>query len=263
MVHLGKLIVAVAIIVGGVSTSLAQDGFYGSFQLGQKIVNMDPLNQKLTELNTANALNGPVDPFANNYWILGGEGHAILAKHLVLGGKGMVCFKEHKTTPEKVTTLNTTMQPEEIKITMGLGLATLGYAFLAGSDKQIRLYPQIGGGLTTFLLQHKYPINPDTTSFNEAFVDDGQSVIQKIGWAVDGALGLDYYIELIELKRLVPGLNFGPLVHAEIGYTFVGKNMKWMRDVKPINDFNPDLSLKGFYFNVGLGLGLSSRQSGN
>lgn len=146
---------------------------------------------------------------------------------------------------------------QTIKIVGGMGLGTLGYAFLAGSDKQIRLIPQVGIGAASFLLQNKVD-DPDA-SFNDAFLDDKRSVLTKVGLAIDLALAFDCYIRLIELVKIIPGLGFGPLIHAEAGYTIIPGNLEWMRDFDdPYAEWEPDIKFDGFYFNVGIGIGLSS-----
>lgn len=222
----------------------AQDGIYGSFTVGQKIVNLDPLNERLEGLGYGK------DLFINNYWILGGEGHIILGKHFVIGGKGFAMWNEEEV-PDSVP-------KQTIKIVGGMGLGTLGYAFLAGADKQIRLIPQVGIGAASFLLQKKLEF-PDDDDFNDAFIDDKRSVLTKVGLAIDVALAFDWYIKVIELVKIIPGLGFGPLIHAEAGYTIIPGNLEWMRDFNDsYTDWEPDVKFDGFYFNVGLGIGLSS-----
>ena len=235
------------IVIGALLFALAyslqaQDGIYGSFTVGQKIVNLDPLNERLQD---PNGLNVDVE-FVNNYWILGGEGHIILGKHFVIGGKGVAMWNE-----EEVPDTNQT-----IKIVGGMGIGSLGYAFLAGSEKQIRLIPQVGLGVSSFLLQNKLDFDAD---FNNALEDDKRSALTKVGLALDVALAFDWYIKLIELVKIIPGLGFGPLIHAEAGYTIIPGNTEWVRDYNDAGyGQEPDLSFNGFYFNVGLGIGLSS-----
>ena len=241
------------IVIGALMLSLvfslqAQDGIYGSFTLGQKIVNLDPLNDRM-QAATPDGLGLDVE-FVNNYWILGGEGHIILGKHFVIGGKGVAMWNEEEvpdSTPKQT-----------IKIVGGMGIGSLGYAFLAGSEKQIRLIPQVGLGVSSFLLQNKREFQDDD-DFNSTFGEDKRSVLTKVGLALDVALAFDWYIKVIELVKIIPGLGFGPLVHAEAGYTIVPGNTEWVRDFNDAgNDQEPDLSFNGFYFNVGLGIGLSS-----
>ncbi len=226
----------------------AQDGIYGSFTLGQKIVDLSPLNDRL-QASAPGGLGLDVE-FHNNYWLLGGEGHIILAKHFVIGGKGMAMWNEEK--PKGTS-------DQTIKIVGGLGVGSVGYAFLAGEDKQVRLIPQVGVGVSSFLIQNKFNFQGDQSQFNNAFVDDRRSALTKAGLAIDFCLMFDWYISVIELLKIIPGLNFGPLIHADAGYTIVPGNTEWVRDFNdPGNDLKPDLSFAGFYFNVGIGIGLSS-----
>ena len=225
----------------------AQDGIYGSFNVGQKIMAMEPLNDKLKEMYPSYQF----DDFINNYWTFGGEGHIILAKHLVLGGKGYALGLERELQ-DADTSLT-------VKVVGGLGVMTLGYAFLAGKESQLRLIPQVGLGLSTFLLQNKMAYEGSEDDFDSAFVDDKRSVLTRFSFVTDVGLVLDWYIKLIRLVKIIPGLEFGPLIHADIGYTFVPASSEWVRDFNDAGSGDePDLNLKGFYVNVGLGFGLSS-----
>ena len=121
------------------------------------------------------------------------------------------------------------------------------------------MIPQVGLGVSSFLLQNKSEFQSSEDDFNNAFGDDKRSVLTKVGLAIDVALAFDWYIKVIELVKIIPGLGFGPLIHAEAGYTIVPGNTEWIRDFNDAgNDQEPDLSFNGFYFNVGVGIGLSS-----
>lgn len=248
-----KRLMVVAVVLGVFFAVQAQDGIYGSFTLGQKIVDLDPLNKRLQAPVSDNGLGLNVE-FHNNYWILGGEGHIILARHFVIGGKGLTMWNEE--TPSNAAS-------QTIKIVGGMGIASLGYAFLAGADKQVRLIPQVGAGVSTFLIQNKSEYQGGQSDFHNAFADDQRSALTKVGLALDFALAFDWYISVIELLKIIPGLNFGPLIHAEAGYTIVPKNSEWVRDFNDAaSDQEPELAFDGFYFSVGLGIGLSSSRQG-
>jgi hypothetical protein len=240
-----RILIAGVVIIATLFTAQAQDGIYGTFNVGQKITPMDALNDALHEIGYE------FEDFINNYWTFGGEGHIILAKHFVVGGKGYALGLEREiigTTPLQT-----------IKVVGGLGLGTLGYAFCAGKEKQIRLIPQLGLGVSSFLLQNKVEYTGNEDMFNNAIRDDHRSVLSKVGFAVDLGIGFDWYLKLIELVKIIPGLGFGPLFHADIGYTLVPVNSEWVRDFDDAgSDMEPDLSLKGFYVSLGLGFGLSS-----
>ncbi len=236
-----KRLLAAVLLVTVFFSVHAQDGIYGSFTIGQKIINMDELNKLMDKL-------GYDVEFVNNYWLLGGEGHFILAKHFVIGGKGLVMWNEEEVKDTNIT----------VKIVGGMGVAYLGYAFLAGSEKQIRLIPNVGIGASTFLLQN-LETEYDTDEFTQVITDDHRSVMTRLGLAVDLNLTFDWYIKVIELVKIIPGLGFGPVIHADVGYTLIPTNSEWVRDVNDAGFGNePDLSFGGFYFNLGVGLGLSS-----
>jgi hypothetical protein len=242
----------VAALCLGASLAHAQDGIYGSFNVGQKFVDMSVLNTSLHDAGYK------YEDFINNYFTIGGSGHFILATHFMVGGKGLAIFNEREITKSAPT--DTT---QLVKMTGGFGLGNIGYAFLGGEKNQFRLYPQVGVGLSTVLLQVKSEFPDSAPSFSQIMdptnaANDRMTVLQKVGLAVDFCLGLDYFVEFIELKALIPGLTVGPLFHAEAGYTLNPVKMNWMRDVDQLSTWEPDISFKGFYWNVGLGLGLSS-----
>lgn len=138
-----------------------------------------------------------------------------------------------------------------------MGVGFLGYAFLAGNEKQVRLIPNIGFGASTFLLQSLDEY--DTDIFKDVLADDHRSVMTRLGLAIDLNLIFDWYIKVIELVKIIPGLGFGPIIHADVGYSLIPMNSEWVRDFDDAGFGNdPDLSFGGFYFNVGLGIGLSS-----
>ncbi len=241
----------VAGIIGALALcAMAQDGFYGSFMVGQKIVNMDPLNTTLKEKYADQGFSD----FTKNYWTFGGEGHMIIARHFVLGGKGVGYWNTRKLTRGGE-------EQGEIKMTSALGLGTFGYALIAGDKERIRIIPQVGVGASTLMIQRKEYLSAedeDAKKFSTVLEDDSMSVMQKVGLAVDAGLGVDYYLPIIEMVNIIPGLTFGPLIHGEIGYTMIPGNLKWMRDVDMLADFHPDIKPQGLYFNLGIGMGLST-----
>ncbi len=232
--------------------AFGQDGLYGSFTLGKKFIDLTALNESPAVRDSLGVA------FASDQWILGGEGHIIVARHFMVGGKGFVTLNN----PQKFTDPMTGEQIGELKFTGILAMGTLGYTFIAGSKNALRLYPWAGLGATTVILQNKayYPEGASNNTFEHVVAqrDDQMSVIQKVGLAVDVGLGFDYFLEFIELKALIPGLVFGPMFHIDAAYTFIPGNLRWMRDVDNLQDYNPDIAFKGFYFNAGVGFGLSS-----
>ncbi|MBN1129005.1 MAG: hypothetical protein JXA71_08465 [Chitinispirillaceae bacterium] len=225
-----------------VSAGFTQDGIYGSFIVGQKFVKLQPLNDSLKPYGVE---------FPSHCWTLGGEGHVIVAKRFVLGGKGFAFFseKEDATEPNRL-----------MKISGGLGIGSVGYALLCDYETGIKVYPQLGLGLAPFLFQTKRQLNDTNNSFSHIIStgNDNMTVLEKIGLALDVCVAMDWYMKFIHLLAIIPGLETGPILHAEAGYTFCPGNLRWMRDIDQLSDFHPDMKFDGFYFNIGIGLGITS-----
>lgn len=237
-----------------ISATNAQDGIYGSFMVGFKNIDMAPLDDAL---NSTKMYNDNIE-FGNSYLTIGGEGHIILAKHLVIGGKAIGTFRNLEVDFKADTTGPTdSLVKNDVKITTGMAVGTLGFAFLAGDEKQLRIIPHVGIGISSFLLQRKDRLE-DNEGFNDLHIDDQMSTIQKAQIAIDLAASFDWFIELIEFKRIIPGLGFGPLIHIEAGYTLTPGDTQWLRDIDVGKDYNPNLSFKGFYAVAGIGIGLSA-----
>ena len=228
-------------------TVYAQDGIFGSFQLGQKIVDMKSLNDTLTS-------HGIEVTFPNSFWSIGGEGHVLVAKNFVLGGKAFVIGTEKvEPVPEPGH------EARRVKISAGLGEGYLGYAFIGG-ESGIRLIPEVGLGVSPFLFQTKEGLGNDST-FGSMIdnTEDNMVVLEKVGFMLDFCLAMDWYMKFIHLLSIIPGLETGPLLHAEAGYCMVPVKTRWFRDNNELKqNYYPDLKINGFYFNVGIGLGITS-----
>ena len=236
-------------ILAVAGVAVAQDGLYGTFIVGQKFVNLAALNDSIA----ANSQTQGV-AFASNNWTFGGEGHMIIAKNFVLGGKGFG-FSQERAVPSD--------SKRRLRISGGMGVGTLGYAFLGGEGGTFRLIPQIGVGVAPFLFQSKRIIDSvSSRNFSTIFrsENDNMAVLAKAGLVLDGALSIDWYMKFIHLLSVIPGLECGPLLHAEVGYTYIPVNLKWMRDVDQLST-EPNMKFDGFYFNVGIGLGFSTAKN--
>ncbi len=241
------LIAAAATIVS------AQDGIYGSFLVGQKFVDFSLINQELQKINGV-----PPDLFADNYFTFGGEGHLILAKRLVLGGKAFGIVAEKK--------LEGTADPERrIRITSGMGVGTIGFNLTGENRFGIHLFPQLGVGVSSLIYQSKRTMTDEQKQFDTIMVGtrDNVETLGKFGLIIDLAAGFDWYKPFKNFFTIVPGLDVGLMLHAEAGYSLLPGSLKWRRDIdlngKDQVEGGPDLKFNGFYFNVGLGLGLSAK----
>lgn len=230
--------------------ALAQDGLYGSFLFGQKYVD-------LTELNNALSSMGYNDvEFPTTNWTYGGEGHLVIGKRYMIGGKAFGIMHERVSDVLPTDTCR-------MRITGGLGLLTLGFSLVPPNPTGIRLYPQLGLGLSSFIFQKKNALPEDATFNSVVKSTDSMVTIGKTGWAIDVGVGLDWYKPFKNFFTIIRGLDLGPMLHVECGYTFIPQTLNWLRDVSLSGTDNltkePDLKFGGFYWNVGIGIGLSPR----
>ena len=232
----------------------AQDGIYGSFLVGQKFVDFSLINQELQKISGV-----PPELFASNYFTFGGEGHLILAKHLVLGGKAFGIVAEKK--------LEGTAEPDRrIRITSGMGVGTVGFNLTGENRFGIHLFPQLGVGVSSLIYQSKRPMTDEQKQFDTVMVGtrDNVETLGKFGLIIDFAAGFDWYKPFKNFFTIVPGLDVGLMLHAEAGYSLLPGSLKWRRDIdlkgKDQVEGGPDMKFNGFYFNVGLGLGLSAKE---
>jgi hypothetical protein len=234
----------------------AQDGIYGYFLLGQKFIDFTGLNDQLSavDLNSAESGNQSVE-FPMNNLTLGGGGHLLLAERLMLGGKAFGVFHE-RVVPDS----DPNRPDRRVKIAGGMGVGQAGFSILKPNRIGLKLYPQLGLGLASFMLQTKTGFDGDANNMDNilASEDDRMVMIQKTGLAIDVCAGLDWYKPFKNFFTIVPGLDVGPLLHIEVGYTFVPVKTHWMRDVDDLDRAEPDIQFEGLYLNAGLGIGLSA-----
>ena len=253
------------LFAGAVSLASAQDGLYGSFLVGQKFIDFNEMNAQIASKLTDYQI--PPELFPSNHWTFGGEGHLILAKRLVLGGKAFGIMYEKTLVPVSST-------PEferRIRMTGAMGVGTVGFNLLGENRFGMHLYPQLGLGASSFVYQSKRKHldeaeNEANKQFDVVLVEtqDYMETLAKFGLIVDLAAGFDWYKPFKQFFTIVPGLDFGLLFHAEVGYLLLpgGANLKWRRDFdlkgKDQVEGGPDLKFDGFYFNIGFGIGLTA-----
>ncbi|MBD3320323.1 MAG: hypothetical protein GF350_04425 [Chitinivibrionales bacterium] len=239
-------------------TVAAQDGIYGSFLIGQKFIDLQPLNDILEKQWDYNG-----NEFANNKWTFGGEGHLILAKRLVLGGRAFGVF-DHRKFSTGGDSENTNIDDlSDLKLTAGMGIANIGFNLLPENRFGMHLYPMAGAGVQSFVFQAVTEIPEAERNFEDVLEnnDDEMITMGKIGFVTDVSAGFDWYKPFENFFTIVPGLNVGLMAHFEIGYSFLPVKLKWRRDIDPGGvgqvEGGPDLQFSGLYMNLGFGLGLS------
>lgn len=242
-----RLMTACALWCVMVFGAWGQDGLFGSFILGEKMINMDALNGSLVQ----NGIQGVTIP--SHQLSLGGEGHVVIANHFVVGGKGFAFSWEKAvsgTLPERC-----------IKITGGMGIGSVGYSINLTDNARtaFRIFPQLGLGVSTFLLQSERTMDSANSNFDSIIVNenDYMTAIEKVGLVIDLAVSADWYLKFIHLLSIIPGLETGPMLHFEAGYTITPANLHWMRDVDQLY-IDPDVKFNGFYVHFGIGLGFST-----
>lgn len=230
----------------------AQNGLYGTFILGQKFIKMDAMDAALA----GNAATQGVD-VPNNFFTIGGEGHMIVAKHLAIGGKGSAFGYEKKLDADA------TYPRRAVRVSGGIGLGTLGFALpIHGNSLALNIIPQLGLGLAPLVFQYSDLEVADTaTTFDQYLTrgNDGKVDLVKVGPVVDVCLGGDLYLKVIRMLSIIPGLETGLLIHAEVGWAQVLGNTKWVRDLEELDSFEPDVDMTGTYVNVGIGLALTTK----
>lgn len=237
-------------------SAFPQDGIYGSFLLGTKFIGLGPLNDYLEDMNT---ITGNTDisnnPLPNNSLTLGGEGHLILAKRLVLGGRGFGISHERQVQ-------NSTTE-RRIRVTSAMAVANVGFNLLKENRFGFHLYPQVGMGVSSFIFQMKDEIANESDKTFDYVVENGDNMtsLARLGLIIDFSAAFDWYKPFKNFFTIVPGLDVGLLAHVEVGYSLLPAQLKWRRDVdvagKDQVENGPDLKFNGFYMNIGLGLGLS------
>jgi hypothetical protein len=241
-----KVLCSGLVVLALAGSALAQDGIYGSFIGGQKYVNMDPLNQILV----ADSVITQDQAMPNTHWTFGGEGHVIGAKRWVLGGKGYVFF--HNRTFDSSGTRPVTSY---LNVLGGVGMGSIGFCIFHSTEHGIRLYPQVGLGVSSFILQYKDKLAAGQDSFPSILADDHMQVTQKIGLITDACVSFDWYFKFMRMF----GLGFGPMLHAEVGTTWDPIKLEWMRDIDVVTG-GPNLRFFNPYINIGIGIGVNIQE---
>ncbi len=239
----------------------SQDGIYGSFLVGQKFINLEPLNDIL---KTNWGYNGA--EFVNNRWTFGGEGHLVLGQRLVIGGRAFGIFDYRKFSTADPAAHSETENLKDLKLTAGMGIANIGFNLFKENRFGIKAYPMVGAGVQSFIFQAISEIDPEDRQFDYVMENNSDYMVTmgKVGFVTDAALGIDWYKPFKHFFTLFPGLDFGLMMHFEVGYSFLPVKLNWRRDVDPGGvgqvEGGPDLQFSGLYLNLGVGLGLSSKK---
>jgi hypothetical protein len=261
-----KKFLACCLIAGSFAAVFAQDVLYGSFVVGQKFVNNMPAFNDAVKANlgTSPVTGVPYTlsrDFTPNFWTFGGTGYLLVAKRLMIGGKAWG-FTSGEIVVRGTDSLGDAVPTRKLSLSGGIGLGTLGFNLLPPNKLGLHLYPQLGLGVAPFVFHSKSMYEgADTAKQHFAYIDstgnDQQATITKGGFAVDLCLGIDWELFRI-IFPLFPGLELGPLLHVEAGYTFIPGNISWLREIDGL-EWQPDMKADGLYINVGIGLAATSK----
>jgi hypothetical protein len=263
-----KLLSGLVVISLGLAGAVpAQDGIYGSFLVGQKFVN------NMQEFNTTVSANLGTHPvtgvpyalqreFVPNFWTFGGTGYLQFARHFMIGGKAWA-FTSGEILVTGTDVAGDAIPTRKLSLSGGIGMGTLGFNILPPNKFGLHLYPQLGLGIAPFVFHSKnvYEENMggDTASFEyiTRTGSDGQATISKGGFVIDGCAGFDWHPFKV-IFPLFPSVAIRPLVHVEVGYSYIPGNISWLREVDALSSWKPDMKADGLYVTAGVGLGLTT-----
>lgn len=252
------------------SATLAQDGIYGSFLVGYKYLNLDALNNRLNQMDEIRM----VEPFNSGSFIMGGEGHLILAKRLVLGFNGFGRMNGRMLADSVMVAMpsgNTAIAAQKMQFNGAVLMGVAGLNLLKDNRFGWHLYPRVGVGVSGFTLQRKviFPVEYYTTentpgdslgAFEHILTgDDGISSLSKFGLAFDPGISFDWYKPFKNFFTLIPGLDIGLMMHFDIGWIIMPLRTNWFREVNSIEEYEPDVKYDGLHMHFGVGIGLSPK----
>lgn len=196
--------------------------------MGQSIID-------LNNVNSALAKNG-YSELSDNFFSVGGGGHAIMNQRLILGGEG------HTLLGDDVITGN-----YKSSIHMTYGCFNIGYILY--SIKGLNIYPLLGIGGGTMNLKITEEVS--SLSWNDLLNDPKRGAeLSTGGLILNIGLGVDYFIKLEETDKEKGGFVLG--LRAGYSYSpFKGELM--MNDMKIIGA--PEMGITGPYIRFMLGGG--------
>jgi len=201
-------------------------GGRGYVMMGTSMLDIDELNTSLS--------NAGYSELSDNFFTLGGGGHAIINR-IIIGGEG------HGLMADETTTGNYT-----VSLTGGYGLVNVGY--LIFSRGGFHLYPLlgIGGGAIDLKIHER-----EAPSFDEILDDPKRgSELSTGGFLLNVSIGADHLFILGGDEEGEGGLVLG----LRAGYTFTPIKGDWNMYDMDVGG-GPDIGITGPYFHLMLGGG--------
>lgn len=200
----------------------------GYSMFGSSVLDLSAINSRLK--------NHGYSTMADNFFSVGGGGHAIINNRLIIGGEGHSLLGE-----ENVSNMY------KSSLIGGYGLFDVGYVVF--NKSQLRVYPMlgIGGGGMTLKIRQK----PTSLSFNDVLNNPERGVeLSTSGFLLSFAIGADYLLLIGGDEHGKGGFVFG----IRAGYTLSPFQHDWMLDELELSDA-PKTEITGPFITVMFGGG--------
>jgi len=200
----------------------------GYSMFGRNILDLDAFNSRLN-------IKG-YSKISENFFSVGGGGHAILSNKILIGGEG------HSILGDETTNGNS-----KSSLTGGYGLFDIGYLIYA--KHQLRFYPMlgIGGGGMTFRIRQQ----PASLTFDEVLDNPERGVeLSTNGFILSFSVGVDYLLLVGGDESGKGGFVFG----IRAGYVVSPFKRDWMLDELELTNA-PEVNITGPFFTLMFGGG--------
>lgn len=202
-----------------------REGGAGFFAIGTNVINIDALNDRLA------AFGYPT--YGSSFLSLGGGGYGVVGGRVLLGGEGYGLIRPAQS-----------VQGRDVSVGGGYGLATLGY--LAWSDTQLRVYPQVGIGAGGFTVD--IGSVGDINDFDDVLDDPNRRAeLTRGSLLVSLGVGATYAFSQ-------PDESGGFRIGLQAGYLFAPYSSDWQLDDASL-DNGPDAGFDGPFIRLLIGGG--------
>ena len=209
-------------------TEVKENGGMGYSMFGSSIIDIKDLNAKLESKGFSS--------MSDNFFSVGGGGHAIINNKVIIGGEG------HTLLGDEVTSGN-----YQHSIIMGYGFFNLGY--IGYSTKYLRVYPLLGLGFGGMNLKIAEKVT--SLSFDDVLDNPERRVeLSTGGFLLNLAIGIDYLIKMEEEEEGRAGFVLG----VRAGYTLSPFKSGCHMDEIEISGA-PEMGMTGPYIRVMIGGG--------
>lgn len=197
----------------------------GFFAIGTNVISIDALNDRLA------AFGYPT--YGSAFLSLGGGGYGVVGGRVLLGGEGYGLIRPSQS-----------VRGRDVSVGGGYGLATLGY--LAWSDTQLRVYPQVGIGAGGFTVD--IGSAGDANDFDDVLNrPNRRAELTQGSLLVSLGMGATY-----EFSRADESGGFR--IGLQVGYLLALYDSEWQLDDASLDD-GPDAGFDGPFIRLLIGGG--------